>query len=59
MKKNLTAVYVLTTDGKTIAGYYSLSAYSVRLDQIPVAEVAVQPPGPNLSAIIALSHFRV
>jgi ribosomal protein S18 acetylase RimI-like enzyme len=35
MKKNLTAVYVLTTDGRTIAGYYTLSAYSVRLDQIP------------------------
>lgn len=37
MKKNLTAVYVLTTDGKTIVGYYTLSAYSVRLDQIPDA----------------------
>jgi len=35
MKKNLAAVYVLTPDGKTIAGYYALSAYSVRLDKIP------------------------
>jgi predicted GNAT family N-acyltransferase len=35
MKKNLSAVYVLTPDGKTIAGYYTLSAYSVRLDKIP------------------------
>jgi len=35
MKKNLSAVYVLTSDGKTIAGYYTLSAYSVRLDKIP------------------------
>ena len=35
MKRNLAAVYVLTPDGKTIAGYYTLSAYSVRLDKIP------------------------
>jgi len=35
MKKNLAAVYVLTPDGKTIAGFYALSAYSVRLDKIP------------------------
>jgi predicted GNAT family N-acyltransferase len=37
MKKNLAAVYVATSDGKTIAGYYALSAYSVRLDSIPDA----------------------
>jgi predicted GNAT family N-acyltransferase len=35
MKKNLAAVYVATPDGKTIAGYYTLSAYSVSLDSIP------------------------
>jgi ribosomal protein S18 acetylase RimI-like enzyme len=35
MKKRLAAVYVLTPDGNTIAGYYTLSAYSVRLDKIP------------------------
>ena len=35
MKKNLAAVYVFTPDGKTIAGFYTLSAYSVRLDKIP------------------------
>jgi len=35
MKRNLAAVYVLTPNGKTVAGYYTLSAYSVRLDQIP------------------------
>ena len=35
MKKNFAAVYVLTPDGKTIAGFYTLSAYSVRLDKIP------------------------
>jgi len=35
MRKRLTAVYVLTPDGKAIAGYYTLSAYSVGLDKIP------------------------
>ncbi len=35
MKKRLAAVYVLTPDGKSSAGYYTLSAYSVRLDKIP------------------------
>jgi ribosomal protein S18 acetylase RimI-like enzyme len=35
MKKRLAAVYVLTPDGNIVAGYYTLSAYSVRLDKIP------------------------
>jgi ribosomal protein S18 acetylase RimI-like enzyme len=35
LKKNLAAAYILTSDGTTIAGYYTLSAYSVRLDKIP------------------------
>jgi ribosomal protein S18 acetylase RimI-like enzyme len=35
LKKRLAAVYVLTPDGTTIAGYYTLSAYFVRLDKIP------------------------
>jgi predicted GNAT family N-acyltransferase len=35
LKKRLAAVYVLTPDGTTIAGYYTLSSYSVRLDKIP------------------------
>jgi predicted GNAT family N-acyltransferase len=37
--KNLAAVFILTPDGKTIAGYYTLSSYAVRLDEIP-AEIA-------------------
>ena len=35
LKKSLAAVYVLTSDGTTVAGYYTLSAYFVRLDKIP------------------------
>jgi predicted GNAT family N-acyltransferase len=37
VKKRVAAVFVLTPDGKTIAGYYVLSQYSVELDRIPKA----------------------
>jgi predicted GNAT family N-acyltransferase len=33
--KNLAAVFILTADGKKIAGYYTLSSYAVKLDEIP------------------------
>jgi GNAT superfamily N-acetyltransferase len=33
--KNLAAVFILTPDGKRIAGYYTLSSYAVKLDEIP------------------------
>lgn len=33
--KNLAAVFVVTSDGKAIAGYYTLSSYAVKLDEIP------------------------
>ena len=33
--KNLAAVFVLTPDGRKIAGYYTLSSYVVKLDEIP------------------------
>jgi predicted GNAT family N-acyltransferase len=35
IKKNLAAVFILTPDGKKIAGYYTLSSYVVKLDEIP------------------------
>ena len=37
IKKNLGAVFILTSDGKTIDGYYTLSQHSVQLDTIPEA----------------------
>jgi ribosomal protein S18 acetylase RimI-like enzyme len=37
IEKNLSAVFVLTPDSKTIAGYYTLSSYVIRLDEIPEA----------------------
>ena len=33
-KKNLSVSFILTPDSKTIAGYYTLSQYSVKLDDI-------------------------
>lgn len=33
--KNLAAVFILTPEGKKIAGYYTLSSYVVKLDEIP------------------------
>lgn len=35
IKKRVSAVFVLTPDGKTIAGYYTLSQYSVDLGTLP------------------------
>ena len=35
IKKRAAAVYVLTPDGKTIAGYYTLSQYAVESDEFP------------------------
>jgi len=35
MERNLAAVFVLTSDGKTIAGFYSLSAHSIHAADVP------------------------
>ena len=35
VEKNLAAVFILTADGKTILGYFTLSAFSVKLTEIP------------------------
>ena len=35
VRKRVAAVYVLTSDGKTVAGYYSLSQHAVELDEVP------------------------
>jgi predicted GNAT family N-acyltransferase len=35
IKKRVAAVFVLTTDGRTIAGYYTLSQYAVDSSSIP------------------------
>jgi ribosomal protein S18 acetylase RimI-like enzyme len=43
LKKRAAVPFVITPDGRTIAGYYTLSQYSVQLDEIP-AEVAKRLP---------------
>jgi predicted GNAT family N-acyltransferase len=35
VEKKLAAVFVLTPDGKTVHGYFTLSSYVVKLDQLP------------------------
>ena len=35
IKKRVAAVYVLTPDGKTIAGYYTLSQYGIEAGELP------------------------
>ena len=35
IKKRVAAVYVLTPDGKTIAGYYSLSQHAIETGELP------------------------
>ncbi len=41
IKKRVAAVYVLTPDGKTIAGYYTLSQYAIEAGDLP-AELVQQ-----------------
>jgi len=35
IKKSVAAVYVLTPDGKTIAGFYTLSQYAINVEDLP------------------------
>jgi predicted GNAT family N-acyltransferase len=39
IKKHVAAVFVLTPDGKTVAGYYTLSQYAVDAGDLPEAVV--------------------
>jgi predicted GNAT family N-acyltransferase len=34
-KRKLAAVFVVTNDGKTVAGFYTLSAHAMQVDQLP------------------------
>ena len=43
LKKRVAVPFVITPDGTTIAGYYTLSQYSLQLDEVP-AEVAKKLP---------------
>lgn len=43
LKKRAAVPFVITPDGKTIAGYYTLSQYAVQLDAVP-SDVAKKLP---------------
>lgn len=43
LKKRVAVPFVITPDGTTVAGYYTLSQYSVQLDEVP-ADVAKELP---------------
>ena len=45
-KKHAAVPFVLTPDGSTIAGYYTLSQYAVQLDNVPAAVVKKLPRYP-------------
>jgi len=45
-RRSLSAVFVLTADGKTIAGFYSLSAHSILGEDLPAEIAAKLPPFP-------------
>src|ERR1039458_6780775 len=46
LKRNLAAVFVLTADGRTIAGYYTLSAHSLDAAELPPATARKLPRFP-------------
>jgi predicted GNAT family N-acyltransferase len=52
VKKRVAVAFVLTPDGKTVAGYYSLSQYSVELDAIPDGLAAKLPKYPFVPATL-------
>ena len=52
VSKRVAAVFVLTPDGKTIAGYYSLSAHTVNLADLPENVMRKLPKYPNVPATL-------
>jgi ribosomal protein S18 acetylase RimI-like enzyme len=58
LKKRAAVPFVITPDGKTIAGYYTLSQYAVQLDAVPF-EVAKKLPRYPVVAATLLGHLAV
>lgn len=52
VRKRLAAVFVLTADGMTVAGYYSLSSHSVRLTDLPDHIARKLPRYPDVPATL-------
>ena len=52
LKKRAAVAFVITPDGRTIAGYYTLSQYAVRLDVVPPEIAKKLPKYPLVSATL-------
>jgi predicted GNAT family N-acyltransferase len=52
VNKRVAAVFVLTPDGTTIAGYYTLSAHVVNLADLPANIASKLPRYPNVPATL-------
>jgi len=52
VKKHAAVAYVMTADGKTVAGYYTVSQYSVNLEDVPSQIAKKLPRYPNVSATL-------
>lgn len=50
--KKAAAVFVLTPDGRTIAGFYTLSAHTVALSDLPAATARKLPRYPHVPATL-------
>jgi len=51
-RKRAAVPFVATADGKTIAGYYTLSQYAIQLDAVPHAIAEKLPKYPMVSATL-------
>jgi len=58
LKKRVAVPFVITPDGTIIAGYYTLSQYSVQLDEVP-AEVAKKLPKYPIVPVTLLGRLAV
>ena len=52
VKRKLAAVFVLTNDGRTVAGYYTLSQFSIKLDDLPSERSMKLPKYPHIPATL-------
>lgn len=52
IRKRVAAVFVLTTDGRTVAGYYSLCSHTIRLTDLPNQFVWKLPRYPVVPATL-------
>jgi predicted GNAT family N-acyltransferase len=52
VRKKVAAVFVITPDGETVAGFFTLSAHVVRLDDLPESFAKKLPRYPNIPATL-------